>query len=54
MTIYSIIRYKFILLSLLLVFVVSSCSKDEDAAAKFYVDKFNLPAQDALQYLLAI
>ena len=25
-----------------------------DAAAKFYVDKFNLPAQDALQYLLAI
>lgn len=23
-------------------------------AAKFYVDKFNLPAQDALQYLLAI
>lgn len=25
-----------------------------DAAAKFYVDKFNLSAQDALQYLLAI
>ena len=25
-----------------------------DAAAKFFVDKFNLPAQDALQYLLAI
>ncbi len=25
-----------------------------DAAAKFYVDKFNLPAQDALQYLLVI
>ena len=31
MTIDSIIRYKFILLSLLLVFVVSSCSKDEVA-----------------------
>ena len=31
MTIDSIIRYKFILLSPLLVFVVSSCSKDEDA-----------------------
>ena len=25
-----------------------------DAAAKFYVEKFNLSAQDALQYLLAI
>ena len=25
-----------------------------DAAGKFYVDKFNLSAQDALQYLLAI
>ena len=25
-----------------------------DAAAKFYVDKFNLSAQEALQYLLAI
>jgi len=25
-----------------------------DAAAKFYVDKFNLSVQDALQYLLAI
>ena len=31
MTIDLIFRYKFILLSLLLVFVVSSCSKDEDA-----------------------
>ena len=25
-----------------------------NAAAKFYVDKFNLSAQDAIQYLLAI
>lgn len=25
-----------------------------DAAAKFYVDKFNLPAEEAIQYLLAI
>ena len=25
-----------------------------DSPAKFYVDKFNLSAQDAIQYLLAI
>ena len=25
-----------------------------DAAGKFYIDKFNLTAQDALQYLLAL